>query len=410
MTARACVLVLLVACSPLAWAAEPVVFDMDTLRHKPNEITDKDKKKIPSGTAELVEGKFGKAVKFSFVDGARGGFMVGRVPAGGADWSKFDGFSFWVKGDGSEAWGGIELIDKSDFGLRYASAFPIDSTEWRKIVVPWRDLVPELAGPVVGAKDGYSPGGFGQLWFGKWFHWRDYPAHSYAVDQVMLEEKIELPPTPAAPEGEPLGRVRAKLAAGKPVTIVTMGDSLTDTRHWANRQTVWAGLLADALKTKHKSEVTIVNPAIGGTTLSQGLVTMPRWSKAAPTPDLVVVWFGGNDWGSEVRGPRFGEYLRLAVDRIRRQTNGTADVLLVTTCPSHANWETLKELEQAAREVATEKKTGLADVAAEFRKAGTSPDEALKQGYWVWDKVHLGPRGHELARDVVMKAIGGNDE
>ena len=56
------------------------------------------------------------------------------------------------------------------------------------------------------------------------------------------------------------------------------------------------------------------------------------------------------------------------------------------------------------RNVAAEKKTGLADMAAEFRKSG-NPDDALKQGIWAWDKVHLGPQGHEAAKDVVMRAI-----
>ena len=150
--------------------------------------------------------------------------------------------------------------------------------------------------------------------------------------------------------------------------------------------------------------MTVVNPAIGGTTLSQNLVLMPRWAKDAPAPDLVTVWFGGNDWDTGVRGPRFHEYLRLAVDRIRRQTRGSADVLLMTTCPTHAGWKERAELEQAVRDVARETGSAVADVAGEFRKGGTA-DDALKQGYLAWDKVHLGPQGHEAARDVVLRAI-----
>src|SRR3954453_3344950 len=84
--------------------AEPagaVIFDMDTVRHRPGEITNKDKQKVPCGTAEAVDGKFGRAVKFTFIEGAAGGFMTGPVRAT-ADWDKADGFSFWVKGDGSD--------------------------------------------------------------------------------------------------------------------------------------------------------------------------------------------------------------------------------------------------------------------------------------------------------------------
>jgi lysophospholipase L1-like esterase len=381
-----------------------VIFDMDTVRHKVGEITDKDKKKVPAGTAELVDGKVGKAVKFSFVQGSSGGFVSAPVRPT-PEWDTADGFSFWVKGDGSKAFGGIEMIDRSDFSKRYGYCFPIDSTQWRKVTVRWGDLTPELAAPLVDAKAGYAPSGFGQFWFGKWFYYRDYPAHSFAIDQVVLEKKIDAPP--AAPAVEPgLTRLRAKLKAKQPITIVTMGDSLSDQHHWANRQTVWSQLLAKEIESKYGSKVTVVNPAIGGTTLSQNVVLIPRWVAEAPKPDLVTVWFGGNDWDTKVRGERFAEYLRLAVDRIRAATGGSADVLLMTTAPAHARWEVYKELEDAARAVAKQKQTGLADPAAAFRAAG-SADEALKRTYWAWDKVHLGAKGHQVARDVVMGAIEG---
>ena len=121
--------------------------------------------------------------------------------------------------------------------------------------------------------------------------------------------------------------------------------------------------------------------------------------------DLVTICFGYNDWGAGVKGQRFKEYLGAAVDRIRRSTGGQADILLITTCPAHGRWETMKELEQAVREVAAEKKTALADIAVEFRKAGT-PDEALKQTYWAWDKTHLGAKGHQVVCETVMGVVG----
>jgi len=390
-----------------ARAAEgEVIFDMETARHKAGEIT-KEKQKVPAGTVEVVDGKVGKAVKFTFVDGARGGFATAGVK-GGPAWDAAGGFSFWVKGDGSSAFGGIEVIDQSDYKLRYGYCFPIESTEWTKVVVPWADLVPELAGPLVEAKEGYKPSGFGNFWFGKWFYWRDYPAHSFSIDQVALEPAVEVAHAPA-PAGGALARVRAKIREKKPLTIVTMGDSLSDKNHWANKQVLWSTLLAQELKEKHGVEAKIVNPAIGGTTLSQNLILMPRWLKETPSPDLVIVWFGFNDWDSGVRGERFGQYAALAVDRIRRMTHGSADVLLLTTCPAHARWETGRELEEATKAVAAAKKAGLGDVAAEFRKAGT-PDAAMKQTYWASDKVHLGAKGHATAKDVVVQALTGAGE
>ena len=166
----------------------------------------------------------------------------------------------------------------------------------------------------------------------------------------------------------------------------------------------WPTLLAKDIQARFGSEVKLVNPAIGGTTLSQNIILIPRWLAEAPSPDLVTICFGYNDWDSGVRGERFKEYLRLGIDRIRRATKGEADILLITTCPAHGRWETMRELEQAAREVAAEKKVALADIAAEFRKAG-SADEALKRTCWAWDKTHLGAKGHEVVKETVLRAV-----
>ncbi|HWH68351.1 MAG TPA: GDSL-type esterase/lipase family protein [Candidatus Sulfotelmatobacter sp.] len=374
---------------------------MDSVRYRAGEVANKDQK-VPVGTAQSVEGKFGKAVQFSFTGGLGAGFLMGSVPAT-AEWDRTEGFSFYVKGDGSTNWGGLELIDKADYGLRYGYCFPLESTEWRKVVVRWSDLTPELAAPLVDAQRGYAPSHFGNLWFGKWFYWREYPAHSFAIDQVVLEEKI--PAEVGKATWEPgLTRVQAKLKARQPITVVTMGDSLSDKRHWANQQTLWSEALVRGLTAQCGSSVKLINPAIGGTTLSQNIVLMPRWLREAPSPDLVTVWFGFNDWDSGVRGERFKEYLRLAVERIRRQTRGSADVLLLTTNPAFSRWDTMKEMEQAARAVAQEQRTGLVDIAAEFRKAG-SPEQALQQAYWAWDKTHLGTNGHQLVATTLIKAL-----
>jgi len=401
-----CVAVALACLSAIGRAPaqnEPrVVLDMDTIRHQPGTVG---AEKTPVGTVELVDGMVGKACRFSFTGGAPGFFTAWAKAT--PDWDQSAGLSFWVKGDGGQSWGGLELIDAEDYALRYAFCFPIDSTEWRKITVPWRDLIPELpAGKPVDAEKGYPPSRFANIWFGKWYYWGDYPACSFAVDQVALEQTIPLEPTPPLPEKPGVARLLANLRAKQPVTIVTMGDSLSDKRHWANREVLWSEVLAGKLRAAYGGDVTVVNPAIGGTQLTQNLILMPRWLLTTPTPDLVTVWFGFNDWDGGMRGPQYAEALRLAVDRIRRMTGG-AEVLLMTTCPAVSRWDTMEELAQAVRTVAEEKRTGLADISAAFHVAGS--DEAARPGLYCTDQVHLGPRGHELAADTVFEAIGGSE-
>ena len=381
-------------------ASEAVIFDMDTVRHKPTPFGDKG---TPTGTVEIVPGKFDNACKFTFATEAQSGFFTAAV-RGAPTWDEAAGISFWVKGDGSPHWGGIELIDQSNYALRYGYCFPIDSTEWRKITVPWCDLVPELpAGKLVDPRGGYAPSKFGNLWFGKWFYWRDYPACSFTIDQVALERSIPVDRTDYTPPRRGTPRLLAKLKARQPVTIVTLGDSLSDKRHWANREVLWSEVLAGAIKKRFGGEVRLVNPAIGGTQLTQNLVLMPRWLKETPQPDLVAVWFGYNDWSSGMRRERWQESLRFAVDRIRRMTQGKSEIVLVTTCPAMERWDTMEELAEGVRTVAAEKKTGLADVCAAFHKAGS--EASARAALYCRDRVHLGKAGHELACETVAEAI-----
>ena len=180
-----------------------------------------------------------------------------------------------------------------------------------------------------------------------------------------------------------------------------MGDSLTDVRHNSNRKSNWPALFAEKLKAKTKSEVTIHNPAIGGTQLRQNLVLIPRWLDSVPEPDLVTIWFGGNDWEAGMRGAEFERACTEAVDRVRRATKGKADVLLMTTSPT-ASGEKTAELAEAVRKAAKERNAGVADTAAVMSALGKEEREKL----FVADRVHLAPPGQALTAETVMKALG----
>ena len=390
---------LLIAAFGAARAADDFLIDsMDDLHfHEPKE-----KAKV-----EQVDGKVGKAVRFSFEQGSSGAFCTSNLH-GTPAWDRAAGLSFWVKGDGSDHFGGLELIYDDDYAVRYDFAFPLKDKAWIKVVVPWRDLVPVLPGPKSNAldpMDDNKPSHISGVWFGKWWYWRDYPAVSFAVDEIRLEEKIPLDGVDYKPEGAPLARVLTKLKAGKPITIVTMGDSLTDTHHWANREVNWPALLKQRLEEQYKGQVTIVNPAIGGTQLRQNLVLIPTWLAKAPEPDLVTICFGGNDWDAGMREKQFRETCADAVDRVRRATKGKADVLIVTTVPSAARWGAVAELAEACRQAAHDRNAGLADADKAFTAAGEDEKERAK--FYVKDSTHLAPTGHELMVKTILGAIEG---
>lgn len=380
--------------TPVIAADGPLISGMDELRYTPPK---------EKGRAELVPGKVGRAVRFAFDRDARSAFFTCNT-RGTPEWAKAAGFSFWVKGDGGDHTAGLEFVYDDDYAVRYDFAFLVKGTAWTKVTVAWDDLVPVLPGPKsnpLGGPAGNSPAKLVGPWFGKWWYWGDYPALSFAVDEIRLEPTIDRDTNSYTPDGAPLARVLAKLKAGKPVTVVTMGDSLTDTRHWANREVSWPNLLRDRLKAAYGSAVTVHNPAIGGTQLRQNVVLIPRWAAQVPEPDLVTVCFGGNDWEAGMRGEQFRRACADAVDRIRRATHGKADVLLMTPVPSADQWDTRAELGEAVRAAARDRTAGLADTEKAFHAAG----KADRAGLFVHDRVHLSPAGHAVMADTVLAAI-----
>ncbi len=333
-----------------------IIATMDEIRFRPPE---------EKGQAGLVEGKVGKAVRFRFEQDARSVFFTSDIH-GTPEWDRAAGFSFWVKGDGADGFGGLQFIHDDDYAVRYDLCFPVEGTDWTKVTVAWRDMIPVLPGPrarPLGTPGGNVPSKLSGLWFGKWWYWNDYPALSFAIDEVRLEPTIDRDANDHRPDGPPLGRVRARLVAGKPVTIVTMGDSLTDKRHWANREVAWLD--------------------------------------RTPEPDLVTIFFGGNDWDSGMRGEEFTRACADAVDRVRRATKGKADVMILTTIPSAAHWEATAELAEAYRAAARDRNAGLADTERAFHVAGEDDRDRL----FVRDRVHLSRDGHGVVAGVVLGAI-----
>jgi lysophospholipase L1-like esterase len=372
-----------------------LIASMDEMRFQPPK---------QKGRAELVEGKVGKALRLQFDQDSSSTFFTSNIH-GTPEWDRAQGLSFWVKGEGVDGFGGIELIYDEDYSVRYDYCFTIKGTAWKKIVVAWRDLIPVLPGPrakPLGTPGGNAPGKITGFWIGKWWYWRDYPAITFTIDEIRLEPTI-VPDRNEAPlpRGDSLERVRSLLKAGKPITIVTMGDSLTDKRHWANRDVCWVDTLRQKTHEKYHSDVTIVNPAIGGTQLRQNVVLIPRWLDTTPSPDLVTIFFGFNDWDAGMRGEEFRRACDDAIDRIRRATNGKADVLIMTTNPAASRWTEAAELAAACRLAAQDRRAALADTEHAFHDAGKIDRDRL----FVHDKVHLSRAGHELVAESVLAAI-----
>ena len=121
----------------LAGSDADVLDTMDALRfNAPKE----------KGRAELVAGKLGKAIRFQLDKDSRSTFFTSNL-RGTPAWDRAAGLSFWVKGDGTEQFAGVQLIHDNDYAVRYDAVFPIRGSDWTRVTLAWGDFVPVLPGP-----------------------------------------------------------------------------------------------------------------------------------------------------------------------------------------------------------------------------------------------------------------------
>jgi lysophospholipase L1-like esterase len=354
----------------------------------------------------LVAGVTGQAIEFAWQNqaGQPHQYAYATNVVGTASWDTAAGISFWVKGDGSNHCGAIEFIWNGDYAQRYAFAFPLKSTAWTKISIPWRDLLPELSGSQnvpLDPSGAAKPSLLDTMEFGKWWYWRDLAASTYVIDDVRLESSITLDNNLYRPAGQPLARAKAKLNAGTPLTAVTMGDSLTDYLHNSNVSTNWPTYFKNGAQSTYGCTATVVNPAIGGTELRANVIMLPEWLQITSSPDLVTIFFGGNDWGAGMRGASFRQTLVDAIRRIRRATAGTADIMILTTCPSDSNWDGMAELADACRLAAADENAGLCDIYQLFHTLGATNRAQL----FAADGTHLSSVGQQAVANAVLQTL-----
>ncbi|MBI3828902.1 MAG: CIA30 family protein [Planctomycetes bacterium] len=329
-------------------------------------------------------GHGGAAIKVTFAESGAAQF-VGRGVKGSEAWDPMDGISFWFKGDGSDGFVAVSLIDDS-YTKRYAALVSLKTKDWRQVKLRWDDFVPEVvSADWFGQKDGnMKPSLVRALWFGRWFYNRPWSACAFEIDDVRIEPKIDAPSTPV-PEAGGFPRTLAKLKAKQPVVIVALGDSITYGTHVPEREkNAYPALLQDLLRKKFGYEgVTVLNKGIGGLETRQGIVLLPREIGEAP-PDLVTVHFGYNDLSSMLEkrlspedcAALAGRNLRQLISRVRVLSGGRTEILLVATIPGadEARHHAMDFFGEQGRATAEELKCGFSAAPR------TAFQEALKAG------------------------------
>jgi len=127
-------------------------------------------------------------------------------------------------------------------------------------------------------------------------------------------------------------RTLAKLEAGRHVTIVAFGDSITEVTFHTRGHMNWVSLLAEAIfETYGNGACTLINAGKCGSSFAEGLTRLDR-DVLRFRPDLVILAFGMNDAGAGLAGlDAFGAAVREMVQRIRGACD--SEILIRTPNP-----------------------------------------------------------------------------
>lgn len=286
-------------------------------------------------------GHDGGALSISFHESKDGPF-VGRAVSGNEAWDRAAGLSFWFKGDGSEDYVAVTLLDES-LTRRHAALISLGSKEWRHVQLRWDDFVPETyASDWLSDPDArMRPSDVRALWFGRWFYLRPWSSCSFGVDQIRIEAQLPVQVWPQA-ERHGLSRTLARLTARQDVTMVALGDSITDGYRLAKpEREAWPAQLQRLLRKRFDYvDIHVRNQGIGGLETRQAIALLPRDIGAKP-PDLAIAHFGFNDLTAmeerripiESRSGIAARNLREMIRRIQWISRGRTEVLLVATVP-----------------------------------------------------------------------------
>lgn len=271
--------------------------------------------------------------------------------------------------------------------------------------IPFKTLA-ELH-PPPGAPNAYKESRDGRSWLlysqGHFFHDLQSAASYRARDDWNP------PRVPAAPDAQ-LARLRAKLKAKIPLTMVVLGDSISTglnasmTSGAAPKQEGYVGLVARGLEERFGSKVRIRNLSISGKSSPWGLEQVP--AAIAESPDLFICAFGMNDASSRMPVSRFADNIRQIVERVQSALPD-CDVVVIASMTANPEWSmaapelypgyaaALEKL--AARGVAIANVTRIWSALLERKGVLDLSGNGLN---------HPNDFGHRVYADVILETIG----
>jgi lysophospholipase L1-like esterase len=285
---------------------------------------------------------------------------AGRLIKHTAKWSEYEGISFWIKGDGSSNYASL-YMQAGKWGTGWRHLFPLKNKEWHKVDLNWKDAVPVSARvPGLGSEKGFTPDNINYMAFGAFWNFnikhKSYELQ-FSVDQVELVKKVPVRRLrKPINKMTPLKSVIEKMKTGKPVTILTLGDSITWGTNAGGNKGAYPAVLGKMLVKHFKNDkIKVVNRAIGGSTTSKGRACLERDIKGV-NADLITVMFGYNEKAGKDKKK---EHTQAFTDNLVRYLEEAAGVMekvpacvVIATIPGRkGHWESLDCYAEGIREL-----------------------------------------------------------
>jgi len=327
-------------------------------------------------------------------------------------WNDYDGLSFWVRGDGSGEVASI-AIQAGKWGNSWMAPIPLKNTEWHQVAIAWRDFVPySIRVPALGSVDGFKPGNVSVIMLGAFLNRtvkHQIPGFAFSIDDMRLVRGVRSKrPRVPLEKLPPLGAVVAKMKAGKPVTILTVGDSITWGTNVGGNAGAYPAYLQTMLVAHYgNASIRVVNKAIGGSTTSKHRFWLHRDIKGVEA-DLVTLMFGYNEKprGREVEKDVAGYIANLVayIEEVAGCMKTPPAVMPIAPIPGRkANWTALDSYAEAVRELGRKQKTlSVADANGYFKAIGRE-----KYPSYMSDEAHPNRKGQKEMAKVLFEAITG---
>ena len=325
----------------------------------------------------------------------------------GTDFSAFEGFSFWLKGDGSDAKGAVVL----GYSAGPTATFPLADKTWHRVDLKWADFAPAADSKSVGVlaftltAESARPASYviDRPGFVK-----SFAAEDAADQQAGLKVQTAAAPLPERPadfsayvlNADRIPKTKAKLAAKQPLTIVAWGDSITmGSQLWsvgdkpAQAAAIYHALFAEKLKKKCGYDaITIVVSAKGGYQTHQALPNIQA-EVLAHKPDLVIMAVCAGD----TLYSNFDTFKANWTKIVEKLLAEGIEVVLWTPTPIEFGVKKGDPFADYVRTYAKEHNLALVDQRACLLARG---EEAL--GELIPDDAHPNPRGHELLSEALF--------